>query len=92
LPRSRLPYCGHAIERSRQPDLGDDQRKGFRFDPAQGGTSISDRRHREPLFCKDLSDQGPRSLIAVKTRISPCTGFIANSLHEMSDCRETTIT
>jgi hypothetical protein len=65
LSRSRLPYRSRAVERSRQLGLGDDQRKGFRFDPAQGGTSIPDRRHREPLFCKDLSDQGPRSLIAV---------------------------
>jgi hypothetical protein len=65
LSRSRLPYRRRAVEWSRQLGLGDDQRKGFRFDPAQRGTSIPDRRHREPLFCKDLSDQGPRSLIAV---------------------------
>ena len=64
-PGSRLPYCGHAIERSRQADLGDDQRKGFRFDPAQGGTSLPNRRHRESLFGKDLSHQGLRSLVAV---------------------------
>ena len=40
-------------------------RPAWFFDPAQGGTSIPDRRHREPLFGKDLSHQGPRSLVAV---------------------------
>jgi len=42
-----------------------DQRKVFRFDPAQGGTSVPDRRHREPLFGKGFSDPGLRSLVAV---------------------------
>src|SRR5271157_1730810 len=62
-----------------------DQRKVFRFDPAQGGTSVPDRRHREPLFGKGFSDPGLRSLVAVNDRISPCTGFIGNSLKGMRD-------
>lgn len=70
LPRSRLPHCGHAVERFRQPDLGDDQHRGFRFDLPQGGTSVPSAVG-VTLFDKGLSDRGTGSRVAaLMTRIS----------------------
>jgi hypothetical protein len=87
-PGRRALACRQAIEGSRQADLGYDQRKGFRFDPVQGGASIPDRGDREPLFGKGLSNQARAPSSPSMTRISRCAGFIGNSLHGMRDCTE----
>ncbi|MBV8132503.1 MAG: hypothetical protein JO282_08345 [Alphaproteobacteria bacterium] len=68
LPRARLPPWGHAVKRSRQPDLGDGQRKRLRFYLAQGDTSVPERRVRlgfvrsEPAFLKLIWSDCPKKL------------------------------
>ena len=70
LPRSRLPHCGHAVERSRHPISVTTSTEGFTSIyrkaafPSPSAVGVT-------LFDKGLSDRGTGSRVAaLMTRIS----------------------